>query len=59
MVKVTMKYGKCLGTMASDSIIWIVNEVLESKRNITRGINKYKAEMMQNMKLINIKFKHF
>ena len=54
-----MKYGKCPGTMASASIIWIVNEVLESKRNITSGINKYKAEMMHNRKLVNIKFKHF
>ena len=38
MVKVTMKYGKCPGTMASDTLIWKVNELYESKRN-TRAIN--------------------
>ena len=39
MVRVTMKYGKWQGTMASGSKIWDVKWRVKSKGNITGGMN--------------------
>ena len=49
MVRVTMKYGKWQGTIASGSKIWDVKRSVKSKQNITNSMNIWKSVILHYM----------